>query len=214
MQEKIKNLQELSNKIKEITTKKLEAVAKQDYELASSYRDEERTFIGKIDKIVEIKEEDFQGKEFFDVVKKDLYKVICFIEDGDTNLTPALLRKLINDTKKVKEENEILKNQLKKELTWIGVDEGRPKLVEDIEIGDKTLLLSNEVAILYISENEKFNVCIGRYVVEEINIHDRKYYFVSNDSDKVINLIDIKGWQDSTDKAAGWFKLPELKIKL
>ncbi|MEK6828607.1 MAG: UvrB/UvrC motif-containing protein [Nanoarchaeota archaeon] len=214
MKNKLKELLKIGIEIKEARDKKIKAVSEQHYELASSYRDIEKKLIEKIEKITQFKESDFESKDILDAVREDLYKVVSFIEDGDSNLTPALIRKLVNDTKEVKKEVEDLKEQLKKQLTWTSIDEGRPKLVEDVEVGNKTLLLSEEVVIFYISESGEHNICIGKYVVEENGVHDKKYYFVANDSNKAINLINVKGWKDSTDKAVAWFKLPNsLKIK-
>lgn len=209
MQEKvIQTLKELNESLVDVREKKIDAAKSQKYEIAASYRDTERSIMERISSTIDIKEDDFESKELFDAVKRDLYEVIGFIEKGDTNLTPALIRKLTSDAKIAKKKAE----ELKRMMSWTHVYDERPELKEEIEQDGKSWLQSDEVIVLYVRSSGEYDVCIGRYIVENIGVHDKKYSFITRNPQDSITLADVKGWQSLKGEAKGWIKIPEKTI--
>lgn len=207
--EVIQKLKELSLDLEKIRDKKKEAVKAQKYELAVAIRDEERQLYNLIDQTIKIKEKDFDSKELLEVVKKDLYEIISFIEKGDTNLTPALIRKLKSDAIRAKSEAE----RLKELMEWSHIHDKRPELVDEVEIDGKIYVQSNEVVILFVTEDEEYDVCVGRYVMEKLGVHDKKYYFVTKNPDDPISLNNVKGWRDIKGEVKGWINVPKKRIR-
>lgn len=207
-EEVIKKLKELSEGLIDVKEKKLEAVKNQTYEIAASYRDTELSIRERISSTIDIKESDFESKELLDAVKRDLYEVIGFIEEGDTNLTPALIRKLTLDAKIAKKGAE----ELKRMMSWTHVYDERPELKEEIEQDGKSWIQSDEVIVLYVRNSGEYDVCICRYTVENIGVHDKRYSFITRNPQDSINLSDVKGWQSLSGEAKGWIKIPEKKI--
>lgn len=193
----IKKLRELSEGLKDIQAKKMDAIINQRYEIAAEYRNTERSIYVEIDELVKLREEDFDSNEMFNSVKKNLYQIIEYIEDGDTNLTPALIRKLTND---VTETNEAMK--------WTRIQDKRPEPNFEVEINGNSCLQSEEVIVLYVTEDGKCDVCIGRYVVEQKYIHDMQYYFITRNPNYSIRMSDIKGWQRINGEARAWVNTP------
>jgi hypothetical protein len=207
--EVIQRLKKLSLELEKIRDKKKDAVNKQKYELAAAMRDEERQLYNLIDQTVKIKESDFDSKELLQVVKKDLYEIISFIEEGDSNLTPALIRKLKTDAIEAKSESE----RIKEMMDWTHVYNKRPELVEEVEVDGKKLVQSKEVVILFVTEAGEYDVCVGRYVMEKRGVHDKSYYFVTKNPGDSISINDAKGWRDITGEAKGWIGLPDKRIR-
>jgi len=194
----IKKLRELNENLKDIREKKMDAVVNQKYEIAAEYRNTERSMYVEIDDLVKLREEDFDSNEMFSSVKTNLYQIIDYIEDGDTNLTPALIRKLTND---VAETNKAMK--------WTNIYDERPEPNFEVEINGNSCLQSEEVIVLYVTEYGKCDVCIGRYVVEQKYIHDMmQYYFITRNPNYSIRMSDIKGWQRIGGEAKLWVNTP------
>jgi hypothetical protein len=207
-EEVIKKLKELSEGLRDVKEKKKDAVKSQKYEIAASYRDTERSIMERISSTINIKESDFESKELFYAVERDIYEVIGFIEEGDTNLTPALIRKLTLDAKVAKKGAE----ELKKMMSWTHVYDERPELKEEVERDGKSWLQSDEVIVLYVRDSGEYDVCIGRYIIEKIGVHDKRYSFITRNPKDSVNLSDVKGWQSLSGEAKGWIKIPEKKI--
>jgi hypothetical protein len=206
--EKMKQLLALQKSLRDVIIGKRECVERQLYEEAAKMRDVERTILSKVDDIVDINHLEemglFQGFE-----KREFYKIIDFIKEEDKNLTPALLRKLSNDIRRVEEDKAYLKEM----MVWNYVHNKRPNLKNEVEIDGKTWVQSDEVIVFYIKSDGEHDVCIARYVEEKTGIYDKKYYFVTRNSENSINLNEIKGWQDIQGEAKAWASIPENKIK-
>jgi hypothetical protein len=114
--ESMDNLRMLRNRHQDIKAKKMEAISEQRYEMAAFCREMERQIIHEIEGVFMIDEKQFEDPDTLVTVKKNLLEVIQFIHDDDTNLTPALIRKLTNDTKKAKEEVQSLKSKIEEVL--------------------------------------------------------------------------------------------------
>jgi hypothetical protein len=110
--ETINRLKELNKELNEVVSKKREAVTRQQYEEAAALREAELKLIHQIEQELRINDKDFSSAEVVNSVKKNIRDIIPFIEDGDTNLTFALIRKLENDIKLSKIEISDLKSKI------------------------------------------------------------------------------------------------------
>lgn len=110
--ETINKLKELNKELSEVVSKKREAVTRQQYEEAAALRETEVKLIHQIEQELRINDKDFSSAEVVNSVKKNIRDIIPFIEDGDTNLTFALIRKLENDIKLSKIEISDLKSKI------------------------------------------------------------------------------------------------------
>ena len=213
-EEKINQLLALSKKRVEISDKKMEVVREQKYEQAAALRDQERKILEEIDTIVNVDENKFETKEIFYEVMRDFHKVIDFIEEGDSNLTPALLRKLTNDVK----ESHARENNLKKEIQkfeWINTKDERPKLLKEIVDGDREWMESEEVLILYVKASGEYGICVAKYIEEWIGLNNRSYSFqVCEEVREAYEKDPLNKEEDSEPKKLrGWQDIPGLKVK-
>jgi len=222
--EKIQQLIEFNKELEKVIKTKIRAAMNQHYEKAAAARDDERSIIEKIDKILDVNKSNFDSEEVFAIVKKDLRVVIKFIEEGDSNLTPALLRKLSNDAKiaidKEKEANsreEELKEKLKK-FEWIHVKDECPELIETGNSDSSEWESSDEVMVLYLKEDGEYGVAIARYVEEWVNLNKRSCSFqlsedVRDSYTTKERINNVKGWKDVPGLAVkGWMPIPEKKL--
>jgi hypothetical protein len=221
---KINQLLALSKKRVEISDKKMEVVSKQRYEEAAALRDQERKILEEIDAIVDVDENKFETKEIFYEVMKDFHKVIDFIEEGDSNLTPALLRKLTNDVKEARSREANLKKEIQK-FEWINSRDEKPTLVREIKEGGEEWMESDEVMILNVKDSGEHGICIAKYVEEWLGLNRKNCNFQVvedvRDSFEKSNNRDtsskdpkrLRGWQDIPGlRVKGWMPLPEKKI--
>jgi len=219
---KINQLIELNENRNTLAKDKREAAWNQKYEEAAAFRDKERKVLDKINEIIKIEIRDFVSKDIYYQVEKDFYAILDFIEKGDTNLTPALLRKLSQDANIAKANEESLKERLKEEVKkfeWISTRQERPKLVQELKEDQREWNESDEVLILYVKDDGKHGICIAKYTEEwagydekvctfQVSEDVRDSFTASNPMDKA-----PKGWKDIPGiKVKGWMNLPEKKI--
>jgi hypothetical protein len=220
--DKINQLIELNEHRNILAKDKREAAWNQKYEEAAAFRDKERRVLNKINEIVKIEIKDFVSKDIYYQVEKDFYAILDFIEKGDTNLTPALLRKLSQDANIAKANEESLKERLKEEVKkfeWISTRQERPTLVQELKEDQREWNESDEVLILYVKDDGKHGICIAKYTEEwaaynekictfQVSEDVRDSFTISNPMDKA-----PKGWKDIPGlKVKGWMNLPEKKI--
>jgi hypothetical protein len=220
--DKISKLIELNEKRNALSKEKYEVVMNQKYEEAAALRDEERKVLGKINDIVKIEIKDFVSMDVYRQVERDFYAILDFIEEGDTNLTPALLRKLSQDANIAKANEENLKERLKEEVKkfeWVSTRQERPLLIKEIREEQREWEESDEVLILYVKDDGKHGVCVAKYTEEwagydekvctfQVSEDVRDSFTASNPMDKA-----PKGWKDIPGlKVKGWMNLPEKKI--
>lgn len=209
MIEKLRQLREFSAEYEQIKHLKSIYVKEQKYEKAADMRDEERGVLFKIENILEIYESNFDSSEVFNSVKRDMLDVIKYIEDDDTSLTPALIRKLEADAKKAKEESSHFKKIIK-EMSWRSITDPRPELIDEFDIDGAKCLSSGDLVIMYEREDGDIDLCIGRYAKEIIGVHDARYYFITkNPKDEPITINRIKGWQYIKQEEIRWIPIPK-----
>jgi len=210
MNEEIKKLIELNNELKQISEKKIETVRSQKYEKAAALRDKERNIIVEIEKTAGLENIRFENEKISRKVIKDFHKVLDFIESGDNNLTPALLRKLSKDVKVAEANEGITKGRLtdalnreealKIQMRWIHILDERPKVIESGSDGKLHWRQSEEVMVLYVREDGTYDICMGVYIEEDKGVHDKVYYFAVKNDLEGIEMNRVKGWMPLPDK--------------
>lgn len=108
----IEKLRELAKQRDSVRDDKLEAIKDQKYEVAADLRNKEKNLITSIDQEIQLKKDDFEDEETLIMVYKNIQEIVNFIHEGDTNIVPALIRKLKTDTIKIKTEVEKLKKEI------------------------------------------------------------------------------------------------------
>jgi hypothetical protein len=221
--EKIKKLIELNDKRLAIQKEKMEVVREQKYEKAAALRDKEKQVISAISEIVEINVEDYVSRDVYRKVEDGFYEVLNFIEEGDTNLTPALLRKLSHDVNTERAKGEELKERLKEEVKkfeWTSTRQERPALVKDGKEGDREWKESEEVLILYVKNDGDHGVCIARYTEEWIDLNNRSCTFqVSEEvrdayeTSHTMSKNSFKEREPESKAPKGWAEIPGMKVK-
>ena len=214
MNEEIKSLIKLNKELKEIRENKKEAASSQKYEVAAAFRDDERNKINELEEVAGLGVIDFGDEGISRKVMQDFYKVLDFIKEEDSNLTPALLRKLSQDvriaegtaevaTLKIRTAEEKVKSlnqRLLDQMSWIHIVDSRPQMVENGKNDKTSWRQSEEVVILYVREDGAYDICMGRYVEEDKGVHDKIYYFAVKTDLEGIDMNRVKGWMPLPDK--------------
>jgi hypothetical protein len=216
MIEKLRQLSDFSAERQQIVELKKIAINDQKYEKAAELRNEERNIEAKIEElrneernieakiedILELDTYDFETPELTSMIRKDLFEVIKYIDEDDSSLTPALIRKLATELQEVKQEQY--------DISWKSMTAPRPELIEEFEYNGATCMSSNDLVIMYETKAGSYDICFGRYVQERIGVHDVRYYFVVKGPEgELVNLDKIRGWKNVEPETIKWIMINE-----